>query len=159
MIWLKIIAWIIIGLGIVGTVAPLLPGAPLVWVGALILAWVDNFQRVGWQTLGILGLLALFSFLLDWLAAYLGAKAGGASWKGLLGGLVGMAIGALLGNLIGAIIGATLGIFLVEIVHGQPKQRAARSSLGYVVGYLIGTVFQVAITVLMFAILLIKLWL
>src|SRR6185503_9744575 len=48
-------------LGVAGTVLPALPGAPLVFAGLLVAASIDGFQKVGWFTLGVLGVLTLVS--------------------------------------------------------------------------------------------------
>ena len=50
--WL--LAGLLIALGIVGTVLPGLPGAPLVFVGLFVAAWIDGFEKVGFGTLAIL---------------------------------------------------------------------------------------------------------
>jgi len=51
--WL--LAGILVLVGMAGTVLPALPGAPLVFLGLLLAAWIDGFQRVGWLALTLLG--------------------------------------------------------------------------------------------------------
>src|SRR5260370_14786943 len=55
-LWL--LAGLLVAAGLVGAVLPLLPGAPLVFLGLLLGAWIDGFQRVGAVTLSLLALLA-----------------------------------------------------------------------------------------------------
>ncbi len=51
--------------GLAGSVIPVLPGPLFIWLGALLWAWGDGFERVGWPTLVVLGLLALLSWATD----------------------------------------------------------------------------------------------
>lgn len=45
--------------GIIGVFIPVLPGPLLIWVGALVWASGDGFQRVGWLALVAMGLLVI----------------------------------------------------------------------------------------------------
>jgi len=38
---------LLVVIGILGTVLPALPGVPLVFVGLLVAAWAEGFQKVG----------------------------------------------------------------------------------------------------------------
>ena len=77
LLWLLAALMVIAGLA--GTVLPALPGVPLVFGGLVVAAWADDFQRVGWVTLALLGVLTLASFAIDFAATALGAKRVGAS--------------------------------------------------------------------------------
>jgi len=46
---------------------------PLVFGGLVLAAWADDFHRVTWITLTILGLLTLLCFVIDFVATMLGA--------------------------------------------------------------------------------------
>ena len=52
---LWILATLLIVAGLVGTVLPALPGVTLVFAGLFVAAWADDFTRVGWVTLVVLG--------------------------------------------------------------------------------------------------------
>lgn len=49
---MEIVHWILclvlVLLGFVGIIVPGIPGAPLVFLGLLGAAWIDDFQKVGW---------------------------------------------------------------------------------------------------------------
>src|SRR4029077_8929390 len=101
--------------GIIGTVAPVLPGTPLVFVGLLVAAWGEGFQKGGGFTLSILAGLTLLSFVVDFLAAKFGAKRVGASWAALICATVGAVVGIFFGLpgfifrlFLGAVIGESL---------------------------------------------------
>jgi uncharacterized protein YqgC (DUF456 family) len=57
---MEIVYWILclmlVLLGFVGIVVPGIPGAPLVFLGLLGAAWIDDFQKVGWLPLMMIGL-------------------------------------------------------------------------------------------------------
>ena len=57
-LWWLLAALVVVA-GLVGTVVPALPGPPLVFVGLFIGAWIDDFEIVGWGTIGMLGALEL----------------------------------------------------------------------------------------------------
>ena len=61
-----ILWWVLAGLiviaGLAGTVVPALPGVPLVFLGLLAGAWIDNFETVGWAVIGILAVLAIVAW-------------------------------------------------------------------------------------------------
>src|SRR5690606_15896857 len=110
------LAAICVVLGIAGTVLPLLPGPGLVFLGLLLAAWADGFQRVGWPVLVLLGLLTAVTILLDWLSGVWGAQAVRASRLALVGAAAGTLVGVffgLPGLLLGPFVGAAAGEWLV----------------------------------------------
>jgi uncharacterized protein YqgC (DUF456 family) len=107
-----VFALLIMLIGLAGSLLPLLPGPPIIWLGALFYAWQTDFQQVGWITLSLLGLLALAAVTSDfWVGALGQRKAGASVWASLgsaVGGMIGLFVFALPGMLIGSIIGALL---------------------------------------------------
>ena len=83
---LRLVAYLGMALGLLGTVVPLLPGAALIWAGVLVWAWVDGFEAVGWPTLVVLGLLAAVAEVSDLAFAAIGSHRGGAARRGMLAG-------------------------------------------------------------------------
>jgi uncharacterized protein YqgC (DUF456 family) len=137
--------------GIAGTVLPALPGAPLVFGGLLLVAWADSFQKVGWITLTIIGLLALLTFPLDIMAASLGAKRVGASWLALVGAAVGTIVGfffSLPGLILGPFVGAVLGEYLAR----RDLRQAGRVGVGTWIGFVIGVAGKMALIFMMIGI-------
>ncbi|MEZ4557898.1 MAG: DUF456 family protein [Caldilineaceae bacterium] len=64
-------------LGFIGTVLPIVPGPIIIWLGAFVWAWGDGFQRIGWPTLAVLGLLAVLAWGMDFfLTAVVSRRAG-----------------------------------------------------------------------------------
>ncbi|HEX3528740.1 MAG TPA: DUF456 family protein [Thermoanaerobaculia bacterium] len=149
LLWVLAIALVLVG--IAGAVLPALPGVPLVFVGLLLAAWIDGFQKVGWVTMTILGLLTLFSFALDFLATSLGAKKAGASKLAIAGGALGALVG-LFFAIPGLILGPFVGAFLGELVARRGRNQAVKSGLGTWLGLVVGTAGRLALIVAMVAI-------
>ena len=60
-------------------VMPALPGHMLIFAGLLVGAWAEGFTRVGVWTMVVLGLIALASYGVDFVAVAVGARRLGAS--------------------------------------------------------------------------------
>jgi uncharacterized protein len=130
--------------GVLGSVLPGLPGVPLVYGGLLMAAWADDFQRVGWIVLALLGLMTLASFAIDFVATSLGAKRVGATKLAIVGAMLGTLAGLFLG-LPGLILGPFLGAVAGELVsHGRLEQ-AGRVGLATWVGLVFGTLAKIAL--------------
>jgi hypothetical protein len=149
---LEILLWILsallVGVGMAGTVLPLLPGVPLVFAGLVLAAWIGGFVQVGWPVLLLLGVLALLSLAVDAAAASLGAKRVGASRAAILGAALGTLVGVffgLPGLLIGPFAGAAAGQFLVRGDLGD----AGRAGFGAWIGFLLGSLAKLALAATM----------
>jgi uncharacterized protein YqgC (DUF456 family) len=148
-----VITFFIVLVGLIGTVLPIIPGTILIFAGALLYALVDGFQVVGWPTLIVLGVLTAVATTADLWASSVGAKIGGASaWSVVIGLLAGL-VGFVVLNLAGAIIGAILGVLLTEIVRVGDWRQALKAGSGWVVGWILSTVVQLGIGLIMVAIL------
>ncbi|MDX1500983.1 MAG: DUF456 domain-containing protein [Thermoanaerobaculia bacterium] len=138
------LAAILVVVGILGTVLPILPGAVLVFLGLLVGAWADGFNRVGWPSLTLIGGLAVLSYAIDLAAGSLGARKLGASpraaWGALAGGIVGLFFG-----LPGLLIGPFAGAFLGEWTVRREVRQAGRIGLGAWVGMVVGAAAKVAL--------------
>jgi uncharacterized protein len=138
--------------GLIGTVLPVIPGTPLIFVGAFLYAVVEGFHAVGWPTLAVLGLLTLVATTADLWASSVGAKMGGASGWSVILGLIGGMAGLLLFSLPGAILGAILAIVSSEIIRQDDWKKALKAGSGWIVGWILSTVLQLSIGLTMIAI-------
>ncbi len=129
----------VIALGVIGLVAPILPGILLIYGGIVIVAWADDFTRIGPLMLfAMLGLTAL-ALVADALAALLGARRAGASRWGVFGAGVGALAGLFLG-LPGVILGPAVGALAFEYFRNPDARRALRAGIGSFIGFLLGVV-------------------
>jgi uncharacterized protein YqgC (DUF456 family) len=146
------VLWLLAGAlvvaGIAGTVVPLLPGAPLVFLGLLVAARIDDFHKVGWVTLIFLALLTLLAYAVDLWATRHGARRVGASGWALLGAFLG-GLAGLFFALPGLILGPFLGAFAGEYLARRDLRQAGRAGLGTWLGLLLSTAGRLALVVLM----------
>jgi uncharacterized protein YqgC (DUF456 family) len=126
-------------LGLAGIVLPALPGTMLVLGGIVLGAWIDNFTRVGWIAIAAVTVLALLAWLMDYVAALLGARRAGASRQALVGAALGTVAGVfmgLVGVLFMPLVGAALGEYLARRSHHQAVKVGVATWLGLLAGML-----------------------
>ena len=153
-----IIAAIFFLLGIAGTIAPMLPGPPLVWLGMLIYGFITGFQELDWVFFllqaGLVGVIMGIDYLTTiWGTRYSGGSRA-AFWGATLGFLIGVIFFSLPGLLLGPFLGALLGELMVQ---GQFKQ-AVRSGLGAVIGLLGGIPVKIFLEIVMILWFIIAVW-
>jgi len=142
--WLWLLAGLLVLVGLAGSVLPALPGVPLVFGGLLVAAWIDDFGRVTWLPLIVLGALTAVSFVIDFVATALGAKRVGATHLAIVGAMVGTLVGVFLG-IPGLILGPFVGAVAGEMIsHGKVEQ-ATRAGLATWMGLIFGTLSKVAL--------------
>ncbi len=129
--------------GLAGIVLPGLPGSLLLVGGVFLIAWAGNFAVVGWTTVAIAAVVAVAITAVDWLAGLMGAKAFGASKWAMVGGAVGLLAGLFFG-IPGVLLGPAVGAFAFELVKDPNLKQAARSGVGALLGFLVGSVVKVA---------------
>ncbi|MFH0830703.1 MAG: DUF456 domain-containing protein [Parcubacteria group bacterium] len=134
-------AFILIGL--LGALIPVLPGTPLIFVGALIYGYVTDFAEINLTVLISLGVMALVSQGLGYLASSIGAKKFGSSKWGVLGAVLGSILGVFMGGPIGLAIFPFLFAFLLELLAaGKTVKKSLRTAFGSMLGVLGGIVMQ-----------------
>jgi uncharacterized protein YqgC (DUF456 family) len=149
LLWLLAVALVLAGLA--GTLLPALPGIPFVFGGLVLAAWIDNFQRVGWFTLMLLGSLTVTAMLIDFIAAGLGAKRVGASKLALAGATIGTFAGIFFG-LIGILVGPFIGAVAGEFIERGRLGDAGKVGVATWLGLLFGTLAKIAIAFTMLGI-------
>lgn len=134
---LWVLSVLLILTGLAGAVLPALPGTAFVLAGIVLGAWIDDFARVGTATLVVVGVLALLSWVLDYVAALLGAKRAGASRQALIGAALGTVAGIFMG-LVGVLfmpfVGAVAGEYIARRDHGGAVRVGAATWAGLIVG-------------------------
>lgn len=143
-----VLAWLLVIIGLAGTLLPALPGTPIMLAGFLLMAWLNDFVRVGFGTLLGLTALTLLALILDFLATAEGARRFGAGRAAILGATLGLLVGLffgipgmLLGPFVGAVIGHRLGKATLD--------DSLRAGVGASVGVLVGTAAKVVIGIVM----------
>lgn len=145
-------AWAILILGyfiaVIGTLVPGLPGAVMIVVAVAAHEYLrpDTYT---WIAHVSLILLAIFSWLLDFLAGIWGAKLGGATKAGLWGAMIGGVVGIPFGFL-GLILGPFLGAILGDL-YGRRRDlvQLLRSGSGAALGFVLSLLGRFAILLVM----------
>ncbi len=142
------LALLLVLAGLAGAVLPAIPGAPLVFAGLLLGAWIDGFQKVGWLPLTVAGLLAALTVAVDLAATALGAKRVGASPLALVGAAVGTVAGLFFG-LVGVVVGPFAGAVLGEYAARRDLRQAGRAGLGTWLGIVLGSAVKIGLLLAM----------
>ncbi len=141
---LWVFAVVLILLGLFGFVLPMLPGAPLIFVGLLLAAWAEDFAYVGGGTLAVLGIMALLTYVVDFLAGAAGAKRFGASKRAIIGAAIGALIGLFFG-LPGVLLGPFVGAVIGELSAQRSLKEAGRAGFGASLGLVLGAAAKLAL--------------
>ena len=141
-LWWALSAGLIL-LGLAGIVLPALPGTVLVLAGIVVGAWIDDFTQVGWFAIATVTVLAVLAWVLDYVAALLGAKRAGASRQAVIGAALGTVAGIFMG-LIGVffmpLVGAAIGEFIARKDHNRAVKVGVATWLGLMAGMLVKVV-------------------
>jgi hypothetical protein len=141
--------------GLSGLLLPVVPGAPILFLGLFLGAWAEEFRYVGIGTLLVLGGMAGLTYVVEFVASVLGVRKFGGSRRAMvgavLGGIVGIALG-IPGILFGPFVGAVIG----ELSLQRSLDQAGRAGFGTVVGLALGVAGKLAIGIAMIGLFVLK---
>lgn len=140
---------ILIVIGVAGTVVPLIPGIPLIFVSILAYGWHEGFNVITPKYLAIMGALTVLAVIIDYLSTVLGAKYFGSSKKGVWGALLGTFAGLFLFPPLGILIGPWLGASIGEYIDCNDLNKAMKAGVGTVVGLFSGMIFTFILSLIM----------
>ena len=143
-----IFAGILLLLGFLGTFLPILPGAPLAWVG-LLLAYFSSYVDISVTALVITFIVAVIVSILDNVFPVLLTNKFGGSKRATWGSTIGLLVGFFIGPW-GLILGPFFGALIGELSNnGGVFKDAIKTAFGAFVGFIFGTGLKM-ITVLVF---------
>ena len=143
-ILLWVLAFALILVGLIGTLLPVMPGALLVFLGMFAGAWADDFRRVGWAALGVLAILTVLFYVLDFLAGAYGARRLGASRWGVVGAVLGAVVGVFFG-FVGVVVGPFVGAVVGELLARRGLIEASRAGAGAWIGLVLSVAARLAL--------------
>ena len=119
--------------GIIGSVAPILPGPPLSYIGLLMLQLLAS-PPFTTRFLVVMGIITAVVF-------------GGSSY-GVWGSAIGLIVGLIFPPF-GLIIGPFAGAVAGELVAGKEFQPALKAGLGSFIGFLAGSLMKLLLCLFM----------
>lgn len=131
-------------IGIAGSILPGLPGAPISWIGLLILyIWGSGTNADGdpmsLNVLIIWGVVVLVVSVIDYIVPMYLTKATGGSKHAERGAMIGLIAGIFL-TPIGMIAGSFLGAFIGELLWARKDVTSSlKAAFGSFLGFILGT--------------------
>jgi uncharacterized protein YqgC (DUF456 family) len=140
---------VLMAVGLIGTVLPVFPGTIII-LGAAILhrIMLGPEKSLGWAGLGLLVLLTIASYAVDFAGSWLGARRFGATRWGGFGAVAGAIVGIFFG-LPGLLVGPVVGALAGEIIGGMKLIDAGRASWGALLGNLAAMLGKLVIALAM----------
>ncbi|MDO6813651.1 DUF456 domain-containing protein [Tenacibaculum soleae] len=157
-VFLILVGFCFVCLGIIGAFLPVLPGPITSWIGLLLLHLTKVIPQ-DWWFLGITLAIAVIIFILDYFIPAMGAKRFGGTKYGVYGTTIGLIIGLLSPIPFGIIIGAFLGALIGELIYdSKDTSRALKASFGALLGFITSATIKFSIAVVYFVLFFTTLW-
>ena len=138
-LFLLLLGFVFMILGIIGAFLPVLPGPITGWVGLLLLHLTKAVPQ-DWTFLGITLAIAVIIYILDYIIPAMGTKKFGGSKYGVYGTTIGLLIGLIFFPPFGIIIGPFAGAFIGELMYdSKDSARALKAAFGSFIGFLFST--------------------
>ncbi len=157
-IFLLLLGFVFVCLGIIGSFLPVLPGPLTSWVGLLLLHFTDVIP-MDWTFLGITLGLAILIWILDYFIPAMGTKRFGGTKYGVYGTTIGLIIGLLSPIPFGMLLGAFFGALIGELMYdSKDTNRALKASFGAFFGFLASATIKFSIAAVYFVLFVIQFW-
>ncbi|MCL2721213.1 MAG: DUF456 domain-containing protein [Treponema sp.] len=138
-ILLVVLAFILLIIGIIGSVVPMLPGPPLSFLGLMVMKWSGhgNFSPFFlWLWAGIVVAVTVMDYTLP---AFMAKKFGG-SKAASIGSVIGLIIGIFVYPPWGMLLGPFLGALIGELIHNnRDGAKAFKVALGAFLAFIVGS--------------------
>jgi len=152
------IGFILMLVGILGSVLPVLPGVPISWLG-LLMIYLAPSVPMEWVFLSITFVLAVFLYVLDYIIPAIGTKRFGGSKYGVWGAIIGLFVGIIAPIPLGILIGPFLGALVGEMVFNKTKSRLAfKAAFGSFIGFIASTFMEILATFVYLGLFIYKVW-
>jgi uncharacterized protein YqgC (DUF456 family) len=157
-IFLALLGFFFVCLGIIGSFLPILPGPITSWIGLLLLHLTKVIPQ-DWTFLGITLAIAVLIFFLDYVIPAMGTKRFGGTKYGVYGTTIGLIVGLLSPIPFGILIGAFFGALIGELIYdSKDTSRAIKASFGAFLGFLASVTIKFSISSVYFILFIIIFW-
>lgn len=149
-------AWLVLAIicavvGLVGAIAPMLPGPPVSYV-ALWMMWLRDENSVSSTNLWIMGILMVVVSIIDYVAPIWMTKLGGGSKKSMHGATIGFIVGLFCGPwglILGPFIGALIGELMTNCGFTKALKVASLSFIAFILTTGLKFFYGIAVVVMM----------
>ena len=158
-IFLTIVGFLFMLLGIIGSFLPILPGPFTSWIGLLILHFTKAVPQ-NWTFLIITLIIAILIWLVDYIIPAMGTKKFGGSRAGMFGTIVGLLVAIFFPILgfFGIIIWPFIGALTGELLNKSDSNTAVKAAFGSLIGFLTGTFLKFVVSVIYLGLFIMKVW-
>jgi len=143
-IWMSLGALFMI-FGLIGCIAPVIPGPPLSFFGLLLLQLKAD-PPFSLQFMLIMFVIAAAVTIIDYLLPVWGAKKFGAGKWGVWGSVIGLIAGFFVFPPIGIFIMPFFGALIGELLAGKKGMIALKASFGVFLGFIFGTLAKLIVS-------------
>ncbi|MEZ4858407.1 MAG: DUF456 domain-containing protein [Flavobacteriaceae bacterium] len=134
-----IIGFLLMLIGIAGSILPILPGTPISWLGLVVLYLAPSL-KFDWTFIILTGIVALIIYVMDYVIPALGTKRFGGSKAGAWGTTIGLLIGIVAPIPFGIVIGPFVGALVGELAFNKTEgPQAFKAAIGSFLGFLAST--------------------
>ena len=155
---LLIVGFILMLVGIVGSILPVIPGTPISWLGLIVLYLAPSIE-FEWTFLIITGVVAIGIYIMDDIIPALGTKKFGGSKAGAWGTFIGLIVGILAPIPFGILIGPFVGALVGELAFNQTQgPQAIKAAFGSFIGFLASTFMKLFATFVFLGLFCWKVW-
>ena len=156
-VFLIVLAFIFLAVGIIGSFAPIIPGLPLGWLGLFIAFFSSNCTISIW-TLVITLLVVIIVTFLDYIIPAKMVKKSGGTKSGERGALCGSLVGIIFVNPVILIFGSFIGALIGELINNSKDiKKALKSAFSSFVGFLFSSGVKAFVTLTFILILILNL--
>lgn len=147
-IFLFILSFLLILLGIAGSFLPIIPGPITSWLGLLTLHLTKAIP-VNYTFLIITFVVAAVIFIFDYIIPIMGTKRYGGSKYGVVGATLGLVVGLFFPPF-GIIFGPFIGAFVGELLKRNTAKNALRAAFGSFLGFVVSTFMKFFVALIFF---------
>ena len=156
-VFLIVLSFIFLVIGLIGSFVPIIPGLPLGWLG-LFIAFFSSSCTISTWTLVITLLIVIIVTFLDYIIPAKMVKKSGGTKSGERGALCGSLVGIIFVNPIILIFGSFIGALIGELINNSKDiKKALKSALGSFIGFLFSSGLKAFIVVTFISILILNL--
>lgn len=145
---LLIIGVLCLIIGLIGCVAPILPGPPTAYAGLILMQFTESY-KFSIPFLITMAILVIAVSVLDYVIPSIGTKKFGGSKYGSTGCLIGTFAGIFIFPPFGIILMPFAGAFAGEIIYKKNFKKALKAAFGSLLGFLGGVLCKSLICIIM----------